>query len=157
MASATNNRQGEDLNREAEKLVGAYYPTYCRLKLEAAGSALADEISKLFSYPPDSTHQSFLRAVLSAWGQQLPDWSNADLAAIRDRLGPADMPYRERRLLFILAGINSLYDAAGGRDAPTADKLNELKASAWNMLDKVRAAPKKAAAAVGHVDRKSVV
>jgi patatin-related protein len=139
-----------DLNREAEKLVGAYYPTYCRLKLEAAGSALADEISNLFSYPPDSTHQSFLRAILSAWGQQLPDWSKADLTAIRDRLGPADMPYRERRLLFILAGINSLYDAAGRQDAPTADKLNELKASAWNMLDEVRAAPRKAAAAVGH-------
>jgi len=136
------------LYQEAQDLIGAYYPTYCRLKFEAACSALADEISVLFSYPPDSTHQSFTRAVLSAWGNQRLDWNEATLAAIGTLLGPADMPYRERRLLFILAGINGLYQHAGLGGAPTASDLNELKKRAWTMLDAVRGAPTQAAAMV---------
>ncbi|HEX6933954.1 MAG TPA: patatin-like protein, partial [Streptosporangiaceae bacterium] len=135
-----------DLDAAAEKLVGAYYPTYCRLKLEAACDTLADEISARFAYPHDSTHQSFVRAVLSIWGQNLQDWRASDLRAIMARLGPADKPYRERRLLFILAGINSLYRPGGdGQPAPPAEDVNRLKARAWDELDFVRGAPKRAA------------
>jgi patatin-related protein len=136
------------LHVAATKLIGASYPTYCRLKLEAAGRALADETARQFAYPPDSSHRSFLRAVLSAWGQRQPAWRAADLKAIGELLGPADIPYRTRRLLFILAGINGLYQRArsgrGGGGTPTANHLDELKAKAWDLLETVRHAPRDA-------------
>ncbi len=138
------------LHLAATRLIGASYPTYCRLKLEAAGRALADEIARQFAYPPDSSHRSFLRAVLSAWGQRHPAWRAADLKAISGLLGPADIPYRTRRLLFILAGINGLYQhVRSGDGTPTADHLDELKSKAWDLLEAVRRAPHDA---VHHVD-----
>jgi patatin-related protein len=134
------------LYQAAEKLIGGYYPTYCRLKLEAACRTLADQIALLFTYPPDSSHESFLRAVLSAWGQNRPEWRAENLDAIGTLLGPADVPYRERRLLFILAGINALYrEADSTNGAPTASELNQLKAKAWDLLEAVRRAPREAA------------
>jgi hypothetical protein len=54
--------------------------------------------------------------------------------------------YRERRLLFILSGINAPYrDVGSGDKAPTADELNQLKAKAWDLLEAVRRAPQEAA------------
>ena len=129
----------------AQRLIGASYPTYCRLKLEAAGRALADEVAELFTYPPDSSRASFLRAVITAWAQRQEFWRNRDLATLGELLGRVDIPYRERRLLFILAGLRDLYPRCDqGAGTPTAAELNALKKAAWDLLDRVRAAPRDA-------------
>jgi hypothetical protein len=68
-------------------------------------------------------------------------------------LGPVDVPYRERRLLFVLAGINALYPLADatrpdGTRGPRRADLDALKSTAWQLMEDLRAAPTEAVAAV---------
>lgn len=134
------------LNQAAHRMVCASYPTYCRLKLEAAGATLAGELAELFAYPPDSSHRSFVQAVITTWAQIQPAWQANDLDALGRLLGPIDVPYRRRRLQLILSAINALYDQVGtGASAPTAETLNGFKAQAWDRLEKLGQAPHTAA------------
>jgi hypothetical protein len=61
--------------------------------------------------------------------------------------GPIDIPYRERRLLFILAGVNGLYSQADLNPPTGLDRacLDALKTRAWDLLEKLRQAPQTAA------------
>ena len=134
------------LYQAAQRLICASYPTYCRLKLEAAGATLAGELAELFAYPPDSSHRSFVQAVITIWAQNQPAWQADDLDALGRLLGPIDVPYRRRRLQLILSAINALYGRVGtGADAPTAQTLNGFKAQAWDRLEKLGLAPRTAA------------
>ena len=60
-------------------------------------------------------------------------------------LEPIDVPYRERRLMFILAGIAELYsptdDQGHPRPGPPRADLDTLKATAWGLLDDLRKSP----------------
>jgi len=131
----------------ATQFVGAGYPTYCRLKVDEAGRLLADEISARLVYPPDSSRSSFVRAAISAWARERIRWDQLDTETLMQLLGPVDVPYRERRLMFILSGINALYDVCGeDQGQPRREQLDELKRKAWTLLEGVRGAP---AAVVG--------
>lgn len=131
------------------QFAGAGFSAYCRLKVEAAGRRLADEIATRFDYPPGSSRSSFVRAAISAWARGHVEWRQPDPALLLELLGPVDVPYRERRLMFILAGINQLYarvDDSG--DAPTRAALDALKLKSWQLLEELRAAPHHALGAV---------
>lgn len=131
------------------QLVGASYPTYCRLKAETAGRRLADEVTRLFSYPPGSSRESFIRAAISAWARQHVEWTDPNPAALMDLLGPVDVPYRERRLMFILAGVNAMYARVDDQASLfQRSTLDLLKDKAWELLTAVRDAPRLAVGAV---------
>jgi patatin-related protein len=130
------------MRERAKAQLGTSFPTYCRLKVEAAARRLADEIANHFVYPPDASNSSFLRAVLGEWARGRDEWTDPDPTRLLALLGPVDIPYRERRLLFLLAGINELYTQADqGEGAPLRNDLNELKARAWDMLEELRRLP----------------
>lgn len=123
------------------------YAGYCLLKAEVAGQRFADEIATNFTYPPDSSRASFLRSAIFAWASNRSEWKSLNTTALMQFFGPIDIPYRERRLLFILAGINDLY-AQIDLDRPTGPdraSLNALKTKAWDLLEKLRQAPQTAA------------
>jgi len=110
------------------------------------GQRFAEEIARNFTYPPDSSRASFLRSAIFAWASNRSDWKSLDTTALMQFFGPVDIPYRERRLLFILAGINDLYaqinlDRSTGPDRAS---LNALKTKAWDLLEKLRLAPQTA-------------
>jgi patatin-related protein len=131
------------------QFVGAGFSTYCRLKVETAGRRLADEVVARFVYPPGSSRSSFVRAAISAWARGQVEWQQPDSARLMELLGPVDVPYRERRLMFILAGINQLYARVDGSGhAPTRAALDSLKLQAWQLLEELRAAPGQAVGAV---------
>jgi patatin-related protein len=132
----------------APGFAGAGFSSYCRLKVEAAGARLADEVVARFVYPPGSSRSSFVRAAISAWARGRVEWRQPDPARLMELLGPVDVPYRERRLMFILSGINALYDGVDQRQQPTRAALDALKSRAWQMLEDLRAAPREAVAAV---------
>lgn len=131
-------RLSDEMHRRAAAALGPGSTTYVRLKVEAAGRRLADEVALRFGYPPDSGRSSFVRAALSAWARSAPEWMSPDQTELLRNLGPVDVPYRERRLLFLLAGVNALYVEPGG--PPRAD-LDGLKRVAWDLLENLRRLP----------------
>jgi patatin-related protein len=135
----------------------ALYPsfsTYQRLKFDAAIRPMANELADRFGFSKTSAQAHFIEAATSEWVRQQTFWlSEPDKtvgAKPGDELGatlrPIDVPYRERRLMFILAGISELYHPAGadgkGRTGPPRADLDRLKAKAWNLLEDLRKAPK---------------
>jgi patatin-related protein len=131
----------DSLYSSTRAFIGAGYPTYCRLKVDEAGRRLADEIAHRYTYPPNSSRSSFVRIAVSAWAREQVEWTDPDPTRLMEMLGPVDVPYRERRLLFILAGINRLYPETGKPDAPTRGALDDLKSVAWTLLEELRGAP----------------
>ncbi len=120
----------------ADDRIGAGRATYQRLKLEAAARRVADEVAHDRGYPPDSARATFIRAAMSAWARSLDEWDDDEPTGLVDRLRKIDVPYRERRLLFLLAGVNRLY---GQTDGPPSADLNALKRQAWELLEGLRA------------------
>jgi patatin-related protein len=134
-----------DMRERAKVGLGTAFPTYCRLKVEAAARRLADEIAEHFVYPPDASNSSFVRAALGAWARSRDEWTDPDPTRLLTLLGPVDIPYRERRLLFLLAGANELYAQADqGDGAPLRSHLDRLKGRAWDMLEELRRLPRDA-------------
>jgi patatin-related protein len=124
-----------------ERLGPAFLP-YCRLKVEAAARRLADEVAEHFVFPPDSSRTSFIRAAIGAWARGREEWDDPDPTGLLRLLAPVDVPYRERRLRFIVAGINELYADAGTSDGkPRRAELDGLKGKAWDLLDELRRVP----------------
>ena len=135
----------------ARSFLGAEFPTYSRLKALTAGRRLADEIADRFVFPPDSSHSSFVRAALGAWGRSRVEWVNPDPDRLLEMLGPVDVPYRERRLFFLLQGVNDFYHRISvGDAAPDRADLDLLKRRAWDLLDQLRDIPKRAVCDVDH-------
>jgi patatin-related protein len=135
-------RVSDAIHERARELLGAGFPTYCRLKVEAAARRMADEIAQRFVFPPDSSRTSFLRGAIGEWARSRPEWADPDPARLMTLLKPADIPYRERRLLFLLAGVNALYDEIGsGPYAPLREDLDTLKTAAWDLLEELRRIP----------------
>jgi patatin-related protein len=146
-------RLSDSLYASAPQLTGAGFATYCRLKVDVAGQRLADEIADRFVYPPGSSRSSFVRAAIGAWARGHVEWSDPDPTRLMELLGPVDVPYRERRMLFVLAGVSALYplvDQAGpdGSRGPRRADLDALKATAWQLLEDLKIAPRDAVAAV---------
>jgi hypothetical protein len=134
----------DELHERANERLGASFATYCRLKIEAAARRLADEIATTLVYPPDSGRTSFVRAAIGAWARGTEVWQvrETEMQRVAAWLRPVDLPYRERRLHFLLAGVNALYptpDTRGSR--PPREELNALKAQAWDLLDELRTVP----------------
>lgn len=139
-------------------VVGALnYRTYGRLKMEAIAARLAADLAGHLAYPPGSAQASFLEAAIIQWVHDRPEWTGDD--ELRQKwLGPLDVPYRERRLQFIIDGINRLFDEATGRQvvtgdvaaagSPTRAQLAALKQQAWALLLAERGKPALAIAAV---------
>ena len=146
-------RLADTITGSATSFVGAGYQTYCRLKVEAAGRRLADEVVARFVYPPGSSRSSFVRAAIAAWARGRVEWQQPDTTVLMELLGPVDVPYRERRLMFILAGISELYvDVDNPLSLVRRLDLDRMKTEAWRLLEELRSAPRTAVTAVTDED-----
>jgi len=141
-------QRARDLNQVAQDQAGASsYTTYRQLKLRSAVRVLAVQAEKHYSYPPDSGHLSQIQRGLDRWVDSQPD-------ALKETelFAAIDLPYRERRIQFVLAGLNGLYSAA----TPTRAQLDTVKGELWQVLTDVRKeavdAWTEAGKAVGGVD-----
>jgi patatin-related protein len=146
-------RLSDALYASAPQLTGAGFSTYCRLKVDVAGERLADEIANRFVYPPGSSRSSFVRAAIGAWARGHVEWSDPDPTRLMELLGPVDVPYRERRMLFVLAGVNALYPLVDqprpdGTRGPRRAELDARKAPAGQLLEDLKVAPREAVTAV---------
>jgi patatin-related protein len=137
---------GAAIYKDAETYIGAGYQSYVRLKVEAAARRVADVVTAHFAYPPDSGHASLVRAAFGAWARERTRGVTLTDAQVLELLGPVDVPYKERRLMFVLAGINELYAEVGQPGAPERADLDVLKDWAWQLLSELRAALRRAVA-----------
>ncbi|RDH77275.1 patatin-like protein [Mycolicibacterium moriokaense] len=139
----------------AKESLAPSWSTYQRLKFEAVLERLASEISLYFGYPRPSSEAGFIAATWIAWGRAHPAWqerqtpTTADAATLDELLQGSDMPYRERRLAFILARINDWYDSDDASPTPPVDDLDALKTTAWTLLEELRDATLSAVGQVG--------
>jgi patatin-related protein len=123
----------------AQKSLGATWSTYQRLKFEAVLNRLADEINECLGYPKPSAKAGFVGATLIAWARQHAAWQHGNTKALGDLLRHSDMSYRERRLIFILARINDLYDLEDEAARPPVGDIDALKTKVWSMIADIRA------------------
>ncbi|MDT5134947.1 MAG: hypothetical protein QOE41_4258 [Mycobacterium sp.] len=142
-AGLTNTEDVQELSnkmhKRAELALGPAWETYQRLKFEATARRLAVELEKRFKLPHKSARASFGRAAVLAWAQGTEEWMEGG-DALSDQLRATDVPYRERRLMFIIAGINELYPNEHTEGTPPPrEALDSLKAAAWGVLTGLRA------------------
>jgi patatin-related protein len=158
LTSEQVTKEADKIYAEVPTVIGTLnHRTYCRLKMEAIAGRLATDLADHLTYPPGSAQASFLQAAIMAWVHARPEWTGDDESR-QTWLGPRDVPYRERRLQFIIAGINKLFDEATGRQVVTGDvaaaaspsraQLAALKQEAWALLLAERGKPAQAITAV---------
>jgi patatin-related protein len=126
------------LHSQATTALGRAWSTYQRLKFEATVHRLASEVAQRFGLPAGSGRASFIDAAIIAWARHHPAWTADDGVALSALLRPTDAPYRERRLRFILAGINEMYPKANDGASTLREDLGSLKAAVWSMLEDLR-------------------
>lgn len=154
----------QDLAAFAEKIYSSVpgiagrlnYRVYGRLKMDRVSARLAEDLSALLTYPKTSPEASFLHAALLSWTRSCSAWSSEADGDIDEWLGGLDAPYRERRLEFLIDGINDLFkdettERLGGRQAsgPTRGQLSVAKDVAWTMLVNEKAKPAQAVSHLG--------
>ena len=93
---------------------------------------LSTDICWTLQCPKPSNKAGVITAAWVEWARLL-DWG--DLTPLRKRLDAADMLYRQRRLLFIINGINAMYDT---KSAPPRADLDTLKTVAWALIGDIR-------------------
>jgi patatin-related protein len=147
-AEAVGRRMGAVHNLARER-AGAAYLGYVQLKLQVVSRWLADLVADAFAYPPESSHASFVRAVMHEWVQHHYRIKPGDRELQRQTefLDRFDMPYRERRLRFVIRGLNDLYATHADHRAA----LDQAKSELYDFLDRLRDAsdPTEVRAAVG--------
>jgi hypothetical protein len=123
-----------DVHNELVEAVGSWnVDTYQRLKVSTIGQMFAEDLCDAFRYPDSVQQASFLRAVISAWMDGTEFWSASTLN-LKAFLDASDMPYRERRVRFLLQAVNDLYDPPAG-NPPPPESLNALKDAGWSVLN----------------------
>ena len=161
MVELTDKEQIQTLSDQmhvwARDALGPTFWTYQRLKFQAALERLADELARRFRFSSRSGQATFLRAAIVAWARRQDFWKHEPAITaddkrrvteepgnpLGDKLRPIDAPYRERRLMFILAGINELYSPTGAGPVPPREDLDSLKEVAWKLLAELRDATRK--------------
>ncbi|WP_138918002.1 patatin-like protein [Gordonia effusa] len=123
------------MNRSVARRVGAGYPTYVRLKAASASDYFSAAVSRKIGYVEGSNAATFLQAALREWVKFTYDWAAISPEGLAQRLVYFDMPYRVRRLQFVLMAINDLY-ADPAQPVAAAD-LDLLKEGAWKALGEI--------------------
>lgn len=129
------------LYADAVTALGSTWNTYQRLKADAAARCLADAIVAHFGLPGESGTAVFIRCSIASWLRSQPCWTASDSSELSPLLKDMDAPYRQRRMLFIVAGLNRLYTVEGG---PPREDVNNLKRQAWKQLETISKAPRTA-------------
>jgi patatin-related protein len=106
------------LHALAQTELGAAYQGYQRLKVTAVVAGFAGMIDCVCNFPKDSNEAEFVNEVLLLWaiGEEILS-APKDPARAAERRGTFlrsfDLPYSQRRLRFVIQGVNQLYKDVG--------------------------------------------
>jgi patatin-related protein len=130
MAAAMNQ-----VHEQARSDLGTTYPTYLRLKLRSIHQALAGAIASAYDYPPESAQAAFIRAVVGEW-QDAKYGRDPSTDEAREYIKRSDVPYRIRRLRFVVQGVSDLY---AGADPELRQQLDTAKHELYRFIDDINA------------------
>jgi patatin-related protein len=98
------------MNKQARDRLGTGYDSYVRLKLQGIAHDIADIVATTFAYPPDSGQASFVRgAMLIAIANRFPPEQAAPSDEVTQFLRTFDLAFTDRRLRFVIQGVNDAY------------------------------------------------
>jgi hypothetical protein len=130
------------MNQRARQRLGSGYATYVRLKLQGIADDIADIVAKAYAYPPASGQASFVRTVMLATiAHRFP----ADRAEVTDALirflRTFDLAFTDRRLRFVIQGVNDAYRTddprLGPLDADRRERLDTVKSELYVKLEEL--------------------
>jgi hypothetical protein len=121
----------DKLHAEAKKDLGAAYEGYQRLKVTSVVAGFAEMVDCVCNFPKDSNEAEFVNDVLLLWaiGEKILS-EPTDATRAVDRRGTFlrsfDLPYAQRRLRFVIQGVNQLYKGVGS-DLERRHVLDQVK------------------------------
>jgi len=124
----------------AKASLGSGYRSYVRLKLQRVVDDLAEIVARTWAYPPDSGQASFVRTVmLAALDQKLPaEGEEVVTEPVQAFLKTFDLAFTERRLRFVIQGVNAGYRDEAGPSPDGAPRLGPLDRGMRELLDTVK-------------------
>jgi patatin-related protein len=119
----------------ADRRLGAGLNTYLAVRLQNIGSRLSDAVAEAFAYPATSSAAAFVREAVNIWLPTSPQAADGMERFLRRY----DIAFRERRLLFLIQGLNLLY----GQPMSLADRerIGAAKATAYGHLQRLWSIP----------------
>jgi patatin-related protein len=130
------------MNQRARQRLGSGYVSYIRLKLQGIANDVADIVAGAYAYPPDSGQASFVRTVMLAMiAHRFP----ADRAEVTDALvrflRTFDLAFTDRRLRFVIQGVNDAYrqddPRLGPLDPGRREQLDTVKSELYAKLEEL--------------------
>jgi patatin-related protein len=123
------------INAEAKDAAGLAHPIHVRAKVIGVVASFGRTICRLADYPQESNHAFFVRAVVRSWAlaRLLEDEAGRPALAgdVEDWLRRFDLPYRARRLRFVIDELNAWYAHAGQSGYPARAEISEAKGLLW--------------------------
>jgi patatin-related protein len=125
---------------EARRSAGFSYATYVRLKISGVVDRYARTACGVCDLPPDSTHALLTRSALRRWAEQrnLFEQRIEPSPEQLDFLVTFDQAHGERRLRFVIDGLNHLYEKAGTEGYPEREQIDAAKARLWEAVGTLR-------------------
>ena len=123
------------INAEAKEAAGLAHSIYVRAKVSGVVASFDRTICRLADYPETSNHAFFVRGVVGSWARTRLLEDTAGRPALADDveawLRRFDLPYRARRLRFVIDGLSDWYARAGDAGYPERADINKAKGLLW--------------------------
>jgi patatin-related protein len=130
------------MNQRARQRLGSGYGSYLRLKLQGIADDVAEIVARAYAYPADSGQASFVRTVmLAAIADRFPAERAEVTEALVGFLRTFDLAFTDRRLRFVIQGVNDAYRQDDPRLGPLnpdrRDRLDRVKSELYAKLEEL--------------------
>jgi patatin-related protein len=130
------------MNEQARQRLGSGYASYLRLKLQGISNDVADIVARTYAYPPDSGQASFVRTVmLTAIADRFPAERIEVTEALVGFLRTFDLAFTDRRLRFVIQGVNDAYQQdeprLGALDHDRRERLDTIKSELYSKIEEL--------------------
>ena len=130
------------MNQRARQRLGSGYVSYIGLKLQGIANDVADMVATAYAYPADSGQASFVRSVmLAAIADRFPAGRAEVTDALVGFLRTFDLAFTDRRLRFVIQGVNDAYrkddPRLGPLDPGRRQQLDIVKSELYAKLEEL--------------------
>jgi patatin-related protein len=130
------------MNQRARQRLGSGYVSYIRLKLQSIADDVAEIVARAYAYPAESGQASFVRTVmLAAIADRFAAGRAEVTQALVGFLRTFDLAFTDRRLRFVIQGVNDAYrqddPRLGPLDAGRRQQLDTVKAELYAKLEEL--------------------
>jgi patatin-related protein len=121
------------VNDEAAQSAGFGYATYIRMKISGIVDRYARTVCEITNFPSDTDQAAFVRSVLRSWARERLLFAKCTPPSPQqlEFIQNFDLEYTQRRLRFVMDGLNWYYRDLGDPKAvgvPPREELDKVKA-----------------------------